>query len=76
MAVRISEPEWFKSLRGDSYLDSKEILNLYGCQEGSDVSLLILQGVIPSPTKRLSRRITSKLLWKVSDVRDLIKSQR
>ncbi len=76
MAVRVSEPEWFKSLRGSSHLDSKEVLNLYGCQEDSDVYLLIQQGVIPRPTGRLSRNKKSKLLWKVSDVRDLIKSQR
>ncbi len=74
--LKISEPDWLKALRGDSHLDSREILNLYGCAEGSDVSLLIQQGVIPRPMNRLSRNKTSKLLWKVSDVRDLINSKR
>ncbi len=80
MAVRVSEPEWLKNMSGDSHLDSRDVLHLFvGCVENSDIQniqSLIIEGVIPKPTARLRRSEKSRLLWKVSDVRDLIKSQR
>ena len=73
---KITIPEWFRMLPGNAYLNSRDLMNLFGYKNTNNVNRMINDGTLPKPTKKSERRFNFIMLnmWKVSEVREFIKN--
>lgn len=69
----ITQPDWLKSLPGNAYLNSQEMVKLFGYSEKTTASQLARAGSIPKPTRICQKSFHRNLMWQVSEVRDFIK---
>lgn len=69
----ITTPDWLKKLPGDAYINSQEIVKLFGYSEKTSASHLAKTGSIPKPTRKCESSFHQNLMWKVSEVRNFIK---
>ena len=69
---RIQIPEWFRSLPGNAYLNSKEIIRLFGYSENNSVSELMKRGSIPMNSRICEKSFHRNLMWMVRDVRQFL----
>lgn len=70
---QITEPDWIKRLPGNAYLNSQEMIKLFGYSEKTSASHLANSGSLPKPTRKCERSFHQNLMWKVSEVREFIK---
>lgn len=70
---QITIPSWLKTLPGDAYLNSAEVVKLFGYSEKTSASNLAKNGAIPKPTHRCEKSFHKNLMWKVSEVREYLK---
>ena len=70
---QIKIPSWLKSLPADAYLNSAEMVKLFGYSEKTSASHLAKSGAIPKPTRQCLKSFHKNLMWKVSEVREFIK---
>ena len=75
---KITIPEWFRTLPGNAYLNSTDIMNLFGYKNTNNINTKINNGILPKPTKknRRSNNFNKLNMWKVSEVREFIKNNR
>jgi len=69
----ITTPDWLKKLPGDAYINSQEIVKLFGYSEKTSASHLAKTGSIPKPTRKCESSFHQNLMWRVSDIRNFIK---
>lgn len=69
----ITEPTWLKALPGNAYLNSKEMVKLFGYSEKTSASHLASTGSIPKPSRQCQNSFHKNLMWQVSEVREFIK---
>ena len=73
---KITITEWFRTLPGNAYLNSTDIMNLFGYKNTNNINTKINNGILPKPTKknRRSNNFNKLNMWKVSEVREFIKN--
>lgn len=71
----ITLPEWFVCLPDDAWIDSEEILMVFGYSPKSHVSELIKRGSLPKvdEVRRVSAGFKNK--WRVFTIRNFIKNK-
>lgn len=70
---QITEPVWMRNLPGNAYLNSQEMVKLFGYSVKTSASHLAKTGSLPKPTRKCERSFHQNLMWKVSEVREFIK---
>ena len=75
---KITIPEWFRTLPVNAYLNSTDIMNLFGYKNTNNINTKINNGILPKPTKKSGRinNFNKLNMWKVSEVREFIKNNR
>ena len=73
---KITIPEWFRTLPGNAYLNSTDIMNLFGYKNTNNINTKINNGILPKKKKknRRSNNFNKLNMWKVSEVREFIKN--
>ena len=73
---KITIPEWFRTLPVNAYLNSTDIMNLFGYKNTNNINTKINNGILPKPTKKSGRinNFNKLNMWKVSEVREFIKN--
>lgn len=73
---KITIPEWFRTLPGNAYLNSTDLINLFCYKYVKSVTGLVNRGLLPKPTMKCSRLTSYRKsnMWKVSEVREFIKN--
>lgn len=66
-------PNWLKTLPGDAYINSKEIVKLFGYSENTHPHTLLKSGSIPKPSRICEKSDHKNLMWRVSMVRNYIR---
>ncbi len=69
----ITTPDWLKKLPGNAYLNSQEIVRLFGYSEKTKPGQLVNAGSIPKPSRICEKSFHKNLMWQVSEVREFIK---
>lgn len=69
----ITQPGWMRGLPGDSYLNRRDMYNLFGYSSSTSVTQLIDAGSLPKPTYKKFGNTVTTLQWKISEVREFIK---
>lgn len=70
---QIKIPSWLNSLPANAYLNSAEMVKLFGYSEKTSASHLAKTGAIPKPTRQCLGSFHKNLMWKVAEVRAFIK---
>jgi len=73
---KITIPEWFRTLPGNAYLNSTDLMNLFGYKNTNNINPKINNGILPKPTKKSGgiKNLNKLNMWKVSEVREFIKN--
>jgi len=50
---KITEPDWLKKLPGNAYINSVEMVELFGYSKKTSASHLAKSGAIPKPTSNV-----------------------
>lgn len=70
---QITIPSYLKSLPGNAYLSSSEVMKILGYAETTSASFMVKQGLIPAPSARCLSSSHKNMMWKVSEFREYLK---
>ncbi len=65
----ITQPDWFKRLPGDAYINAKEVVKMFGYSDKTTASQLARIGSIPKPDRVCQLSSHKNLMWQVSSIR-------
>lgn len=58
----ITQPDWLKKLPGNAYLNSQEMIKLFGYSDKTSASHLAKRGSIPPPTRQCLKSFHRNLM--------------